>query len=45
MQIISWLVKFKASFLKKQKMAVPILQVTCPLLTKITNEDDVFYSI
>ncbi|ONL96224.1 ARM repeat superfamily protein [Zea mays] len=39
-QIISWLVKFKASFLKKHKLVVPILQVMCPLLTETANEDE-----
>ncbi|KAK1594076.1 hypothetical protein QYE76_027184 [Lolium multiflorum] len=39
-QIISWLVKFKASFLKKNKLIVPILQVMCPLLTETANEDE-----
>lgn len=39
-QIISWLVKFKASFLKKHKLVVPILQVMCPLLTEASNEDE-----
>ncbi|CAL4938634.1 unnamed protein product [Urochloa decumbens] len=39
-QIISWLAKFKASFLKKHKLVVPILQVMCPLLTETANEDE-----
>uniref|UniRef100_A0A0E0GK46 Importin N-terminal domain-containing protein n=1 Tax=Oryza nivara TaxID=4536 RepID=A0A0E0GK46_ORYNI len=38
-QIISWLVKFKASFLKKHKLVIPILQVMCPLLTETADED------
>ncbi|KAL5219275.1 hypothetical protein ABZP36_019959 [Zizania latifolia] len=38
-QIISWLAKFKASFLKKHKLVIPILQVMCPLLTETANED------
>ncbi|CAL9197642.1 unnamed protein product [Musa hybrid cultivar] len=39
-QIISWLAKFKASFLKKHKLVVPILQVMCPLLTETADGDD-----
>ncbi|XP_074580096.1 uncharacterized protein LOC141836490 [Curcuma longa] len=39
-QIISWLAKFKASFLKKHKLVVPILQVMCPLLTETTDGDE-----
>ncbi|RCV45445.1 hypothetical protein SETIT_9G454600v2 [Setaria italica] len=39
-QIVSWLAKFKASFLKKHKLVVPILQVMCPLLTETANEDE-----
>ncbi|WOL18351.1 putative importin subunit beta-4 isoform X1 [Canna indica] len=39
-QIISWLAKYKASFLKKHKLAVPILQVMCPLLTETTDGDE-----
>ncbi|WVZ56341.1 hypothetical protein U9M48_006889 [Paspalum notatum var. saurae] len=41
-QIISWLVKFKASFLKKHKLVIPILQVMCPLLTEASNDDEDF---
>lgn len=39
-QIISWLVKFKAAFLKKNKLILPILQIMCPLLTETANEDE-----
>ncbi|KAJ8461045.1 hypothetical protein OPV22_033971 [Ensete ventricosum] len=39
-QIISWLANFKASFLKKHKLVVPILQVMCPLLTETADGDD-----
>ncbi|XP_020104438.1 importin-4 [Ananas comosus] len=38
-QIISWLAKFKSSFLKKHKLVVPILQVMCPLLTETASGD------
>ncbi|KAK8966711.1 hypothetical protein KSP40_PGU008851 [Platanthera guangdongensis] len=39
-QIISWLAKYKASFLKKHKLVVPILQVMCPLLTETISGDE-----
>ncbi|KAG0485277.1 hypothetical protein HPP92_009356 [Vanilla planifolia] len=39
-QIISWLAKFKASFLKKYKLVGPILQVMCPLLTETSSGDE-----
>ncbi|XP_072991825.1 probable importin subunit beta-4 [Typha latifolia] len=39
-QIISWLAKYKASFLKKHKLVIPILQVMCPLLTETVSGDD-----
>ncbi|KAG1334688.1 importin-4 [Cocos nucifera] len=40
-QIISWLAKYKASFLKKHKLVIPILQVMCPLLTETSaGEED-----
>ncbi|XP_038984750.1 probable importin subunit beta-4 isoform X3 [Phoenix dactylifera] len=40
-QIISWLAKYKASFLRKHKLVIPILQVMCPLLTETSaGEED-----
>ncbi|KAJ6429420.1 hypothetical protein OIU84_020947 [Salix udensis] len=41
-QIISWLAKYKYSSLKKYKLAIPILQVMCPMLAESTDagEDD-----
>ncbi|XP_020584576.1 importin-4 isoform X2 [Phalaenopsis equestris] len=39
-QIISWLAKYKASFLRKHKLVVPILQVMCPLLTETVYGDE-----
>uniref|UniRef100_A0A1D1ZIV0 Putative importin subunit beta-4 n=1 Tax=Anthurium amnicola TaxID=1678845 RepID=A0A1D1ZIV0_9ARAE len=39
-QIISWLVKYKANFLKKHKLIIPILQVVCPLLTETADKDE-----
>ncbi|CAA6664910.1 unnamed protein product [Spirodela intermedia] len=39
-QIISWLVKYKANFLRKHKLVVPILQVICPLLTETIDNDE-----
>ncbi|KAJ6809219.1 putative importin subunit beta-4 isoform X1 [Iris pallida] len=39
-QIISWLAKYKASFLKKHKLVIPILQVMCPLLTETEDGDE-----
>ncbi|ONK65428.1 uncharacterized protein A4U43_C07F37020 [Asparagus officinalis] len=39
-QIVSWLAKYKASFLKKHKLVIPILQVMCPLLTETAPGDD-----
>ncbi|PKA63742.1 Transportin-1 [Apostasia shenzhenica] len=41
-QIVSWLAKYKASFLKKHKLIVPVLQVMCPLLTETASGDDDF---
>ncbi|XP_010916537.1 probable importin subunit beta-4 [Elaeis guineensis] len=39
-QIISWLAKYKASFLKKHKLVIPILQVMCPLLTETSSGEE-----
>ncbi|XP_007045324.2 PREDICTED: importin-4 isoform X1 [Theobroma cacao] len=39
-QIISWLAKYKANSLKKQKLVTPILQVMCPLLAESSNVDE-----
>ncbi|PPS15544.1 hypothetical protein GOBAR_AA05030 [Gossypium barbadense] len=39
-QIISWLAKYKANSLKKQKLVTSILQVMCPLLAESSNEDE-----
>ncbi|XVE91917.1 hypothetical protein REPUB_Repub01dG0052500 [Reevesia pubescens] len=39
-QIISWLAKYKANSLKKQKLVTPILQVMCPLLAGSSNVDE-----
>ncbi|KMZ76407.1 Importin-4 [Zostera marina] len=39
-QIISWLAKFRAKFLKKHKLLVPILQIMCPLLTETNPDND-----
>ncbi|KAJ6756590.1 IMPORTIN BETA [Salix purpurea] len=41
-QIISWLAKYKYSSLKKYKLAIPILQVMCPMLAESADagEDD-----
>ncbi|KAG4148850.1 hypothetical protein ERO13_D05G309200v2 [Gossypium hirsutum] len=39
-QIISWLAKYKANSLKKQKLVASILQVMCPLLAESSNEDE-----
>eukprot|EP00268_Persea_americana_P041727 TRINITY_DN4168_c0_g1_i3.p1 TRINITY_DN4168_c0_g1~~TRINITY_DN4168_c0_g1_i3.p1 ORF type:complete len:1049 (+),score=249.49 TRINITY_DN4168_c0_g1_i3:96-3242(+) len=39
-QIISWLAKYKANSLKKHKLAVPILQVMCPLLAESHGDED-----
>ncbi|MQL91136.1 hypothetical protein Taro_023748 [Colocasia esculenta] len=39
-QIISWLAKYKANFLKKHKLVIPILQVMCPLLTETADRDE-----
>ncbi|XP_065852307.1 uncharacterized protein [Euphorbia lathyris] len=39
-QIISWLAKYKSNSLKKYKLAIPILQVMCPLLAESTDADE-----
>ncbi|XP_039044668.1 importin-4-like [Hibiscus syriacus] len=39
-QIISWLAKFKANSLKKQKLVTSILQVMCPLLAESSNDEE-----
>ncbi|XP_078444426.1 ARM repeat superfamily protein [Wolffia australiana] len=40
-QLISWLAKYKSSFLKKHMLVVPILQVICPLLTEKSENEEV----
>ncbi|KAI3770353.1 hypothetical protein L6452_01481 [Arctium lappa] len=39
-QIISSLARYKSNSLKKHNLIIPILQVMCPLLTEVTNNDE-----
>ncbi|KAJ9561307.1 hypothetical protein OSB04_006467 [Centaurea solstitialis] len=38
-QIISSLARYKSNCLKKHHLIIPILQIMCPLLTEVTNDD------